>query len=185
MASTFGVKIKTYHCDGVIMASKAYKSAVETAGQTITFSSINAHHQDGIAERQIQTVQNRAHAMLFNAMFQWPEAITTEFWPFALKMAVDIHNVTPLYCGLTPDEIFSSQKGKQDHFKFFHTFGCPVFVLDPKLQKGQCIPKCKPSARQAVYLGLHPDYSQTVPDALNLSSGLCSAQFHSIYDICS
>ncbi len=68
--------------------------------------------------------------MLLHAMRSWPEIITKDLWPFALKLAVDIHISTPGPSGLSPDEIFSGQKSTKNRLTDFHTFGCPVFVLD-------------------------------------------------------
>jgi hypothetical protein len=75
-----------------------------------------------------------------------------------------------------------SSAGTFANHRDFHTFGCPVFVLDPSLQQGQKIPKWKPRARQAIYLGHSPRHAQTVPIVLNLNTGLCSPQYHVVYD---
>ena len=94
----------------------------------------------------------------------------------------DIHNATPGPSGLSSEEIFSRQKARPDRLLNFHTFGCPVFVLDPTLQKGQKIPKWHPRSRQAIYLGHSPRHAQTVPLVLNLNTGLCSPQYHIVFD---
>jgi hypothetical protein len=79
--------------------------------------------------------------MLLHAMRLWPDIITEDLWPFALKLAVDIHNSTPGPSGLSPDEIFSGQKSTKNRLADFHTFGCPVFVLEASLQDGHKLPK--------------------------------------------
>jgi hypothetical protein len=63
--------------------------------QTITLTGVNQHNQNGIAERNIRIICDRARAMLFHAIEKWPDAITVCLWPFALRMAADIHNATP------------------------------------------------------------------------------------------
>jgi hypothetical protein len=143
-ANTQGVKIKAYRADNGIMAKKEYMHSIEINQQTITLSGVNNHSQNGIAERNIRTVSDRARSMLLHAIEKWPGAITLELWPFALKMAVDIHNATPGKSGLSPEEIFTKQKARQDRLVDFHPFGCPVFVLDPKLQQGHKLPKWQP-----------------------------------------
>jgi len=85
-------------------------------------------------------------------MEHWPDVVTIDLWPFALRMAADMHNATPGPSGLSPEEIFTRQKGRPDQLLDFHTFGCPVFVLDPSLQQGHKIPKWQPRSCQAVYL---------------------------------
>jgi hypothetical protein len=181
-ANTQGVKIKAYRADNGIMAKKEYMHSIEINQQTITLSGVNNHSQNGIAERNIRTVSDRARSMLLHAIEKWPEAITLELWPFALKMAVDIHNATPGKSGLSPEEIFTKQKARQDRLVDFHPFGCPVFVLDPKLQQGHKLPKWQPRARQAIYLGHSPKHAQTVPIVLNPRTGLCSPQYHVVFD---
>jgi hypothetical protein len=125
------------------MACKEYTYDIEINKQTITYCGVNAHAQNGIAERSIRTLCDRARTIFIHALEKWPEAIGLDLWPYALKMAADIHNATPGPSGLSPEEIFSRQKARPDCLLDFHTFGCPVFVLDPTLQKGQKIPKCK------------------------------------------
>jgi len=130
----------------------------------------------------IGTITRRARTMLLHAMRLWPEIITEDLWPFALKLAVDIHNSTPGLSGLSPDEIFSGQKSTKNRLADFHTFGCPVFVLEASLQDGHKLPKWKPRSRLAVYLGLSPNHATSVPLVLNTSTGLVSPQYHLVFD---
>jgi hypothetical protein len=109
LAATHGVKIKAYRADNGIMACQEYIHNVTLSQQTISYCGVNAHGQNGIAERSIRTVCDRARTMLLHAMDQWPDAISIELWPFALKMAADIHNATPGPSGLSPEEIFTAQ----------------------------------------------------------------------------
>jgi hypothetical protein len=120
--------------------------------------------------------------MLLHAIHHWPDAISEELWPFALKLAVDVHNSTPGVSGLSPDEIFSGRKSTKPRFPDLHPFGCPVFVLEASLQDGHCIPKWKPRSRMAIYLGNSPDHASTVPLVLNPTTGLVSPQYHLVFD---
>jgi hypothetical protein len=97
-------------------------------------------------------------------------------------MAVNVHNATPGPSGLSPEEIFSKQKSCQDQLVDFHTFGCPVFILEPRLQQGLRIPKWQPRSHQAIYLGHSPCHTQTVPIDLNQKTMLCSPQYHVVFD---
>jgi hypothetical protein len=182
LASTYGIKIKAYRGDNGIMAKKDYIQHVEQNQQTITLAGVNNHSQNGIAERSIRTICDRARTMLLHAMEHWPDVIGLDLWPFALKLAVDVHNATPGPSGLSPEEIFSKQKARPDRLLDFHTFGCPVYVLDPRLQQGNKIPKWQPRSRQACYLGHSPRHAQTVPVVLNIRTGLCSPQYHVVFD---
>ncbi len=82
----------------------------------------------------------------------------------------------------SPDEIFSGQKSTKNRLADFHTFGCPVFVLEASLQDGHKLPKWKPRSRLAVYLGLSPNHATSVPLVLNTSTGLVSPQYHLVFD---
>jgi hypothetical protein len=102
--------------------------------------------------------------MLFHAISQWSQEVIIDLRPFALKLAVDIHNATPGPSRLSPEEIFSRQKARPDHLIDFHTFGHrSVFVLEPRLQQGLRIPKWQCRSPQAIYLGHSNGHAQTVP----------------------
>jgi hypothetical protein len=119
--------------------------------------------------------------MLIHAMICWPDIITENLWPFALRPSVDTHNATPNAAGLTPEEIFSNSKSTP-RLHTFHLFGCPIFVLEPSLCQGHKIPKWKPRSRVGVYLGMSPEHASTVPLVLSTTIGLVSPQFHVIFD---
>jgi hypothetical protein len=144
LAASHGVKIKAYSGDNGIMAKRDFLQHVEENQQTITLAGVNNHSQNGIAERGIRTICDRARTMLLHAMEHWPDVVGLDLWPFALKLAVDVHNATPGPSGLSPEEIFSKHKSRPDRLLDFHTFGCPVYVLDPRLQQGNKIPKWQP-----------------------------------------
>jgi hypothetical protein len=63
-----------------------------------------------------------------------------------------------------------------------HVWGCPVYVLDPKLQDGKEIPKWKMRARHSFYLGQSPSHSSSVGLVLSLKTGHVSPQWHSVFD---
>jgi len=182
LAASNGIKVKAYRADNGIMACQEYVNHVKINQQNITYCGVNAHEQNGIAERGIRTLCDRVRTMLIHAMEHWPDVVTLDLWPFALHMATDIHNATPGPSGLSPEEIFTQQKSCPDRLLDFHTFGCPVFVLEPSLQQGHKIPKWQPRARQAIYLGHSPRHAQTVPIVLNINTGLCSPQYHVVFD---
>eukprot|EP00957_Ditylum_brightwellii_P125563 9571122-Ditylum_brightwellii.AAC.1 len=62
----------------------------------------------------------------------------------------------------------------------YHTWGCPIFVLDIKLQSGQGIgpPKWDPRAQTGVFLGHSPVHAVNVALVLNLQTGHVSPQYH-------
>ena len=61
-------------------------------------------------------------------------------------------------------------------------FGSPCFVLDPKLQDGNSLPKWKRRARQGQYLGISKEHASNVANILNITTGSISPQFHVVHD---
>jgi hypothetical protein len=124
-------RIKHYHCDNGIFASKKFRAAVKDATQTMMFCAVNAHHQNGVAERRIQGLTDQARAMLVNACHKNPFA-TNNLWPFALRHAYEIQRTIPKRPNTkSPLEIFADVDVRPKR-KHFHPFGCPVYVLEPQ-----------------------------------------------------
>jgi hypothetical protein len=180
-ASSFNRPIKKYHADNGIFATKLFRDSCTKNHQQITFCGVDAHHQNGIAEWYIRTITEQARTMLVHVMIHWPEIIKESFWPYAIQLAVDIHNSTPTPSGLTPMELFSGVKG-HNNLQHFHTFGCPIFVLEPSLHQNHKIPRWKPRSRVGVYLGHSSSHASSVPLVYSTTTGLVSPQFHVIFD---
>ena len=64
-----------------------------------------------------------------------------------------------------------------------HVWGCPTYVLEPKLQKpGVKIPKWDLRSRRGVNMGFSKMHSTQVGLVLNLLTGSISSQFHVVFD---
>jgi transposase InsO family protein len=83
-AATHNIKIIHYHADNGRFADKAFHQDLKNNNQTITFSGVNAHWQNGVAENRIGDLTENAWAMLLFAQRRWPDAITANLWPYAL-----------------------------------------------------------------------------------------------------
>ena len=184
MAKTFGQTIRSYRADNVPFGSDDFRNEIERCNQTIDFSGVGAHHQNGVAERAIQTVTTWARTMLLHSIIMWPDQADLALWPFALEHAVYLWNNIPrMDSKLAPIEVFSGQKlPSYDHLQRLHVWGCPIYVLDPKLQDGKKIPKWHPRSRRGQFLGFSREHSSTVGLALNIATGHVSPQFHVVYD---
>ncbi|KAI2501071.1 hypothetical protein MHU86_13425 [Fragilaria crotonensis] len=148
-ASKFKVQVKSYQADNGRFAENKFMAAVKEAGQTITFCGVNAHFQNAVAERRIRTLQDQARTMLIHAQHRWPKAIDAHLWPYALRVANEIHNSTPTIGRVdhkSPFELFARSE-VTPNLNHFQPFGCPVFVLDNKMQSGQKLPKWEVRAR--------------------------------------
>jgi hypothetical protein len=86
-AKAHGVTIKHYHCDNGRFADNAYLDHVTKSGQTISYCGVNAHFQNGIAEKRIRDLQERARKQLLHAKAHWPSAIELNLWSYAIRNA--------------------------------------------------------------------------------------------------
>ena len=73
-------------------------------------------------------------------------------------------------------------KNVKGHFKYFHPFGCPVYVLDENLQSGKKLPTWNSRARVGIYLGQSREHASNVSYVLNTRTDHISPQYHVIYD---
>ena len=65
----------------------------------------------------------------------WQEYITTMLWQFALVASADrINNIHVDMNYKTPEMKFSDTIGTNTRLSNFHTFGCPVYILDAQIQ---------------------------------------------------
>ena len=136
-AREVGVKITRYHADNGIFASSEFKADCELKEQKLTFSASNSHHQNGVAERYIGTISRMARAMLIHQALLWPRRHNVNLWPMAMDYAVWLWNNLPMDDGISPEEKWTGTKfPNYDHLRRAHVFGCPCYVLNPKLVEG-------------------------------------------------
>ena len=86
------VKVMHYHADNGRFAETKFLAAVAAKGQTISFCGVNAHFQNGRAERRIRTLQDLARTAILHAKSKWPMAITSNLWPYAIRSVNDSVN---------------------------------------------------------------------------------------------
>ena len=77
------VSVKHYWADNGRFAEKLFRDEVANCNQKITNCGVNAHHQNGVIERNIQTLTQGARTSLLHAKRYWPEMIGTLLWPYA------------------------------------------------------------------------------------------------------
>ena len=125
--------------------SKAFLDDSARRGQTMTYSGVGAHTQNEVAQRGIPTVVRSARTMMLCQALLCPEHFDMRLWPFALYRAAYLWNVLPYGVhGLTPEEICTETKMHNKMLRSEKTWGCPVYVLEPKLQDGKKLPKWSP-----------------------------------------
>jgi hypothetical protein len=122
--------------------------------------------------------------MLLHMSLHWPEQADLELWPFALKHAAYVWNHLPRDdTRLDPQELYTgSLFFSYIHLARLHTFGCPVYVLHPRLQDGQKVPKWQPRARRGQFLCYSTEHSSSIGLILNTNTGKISPQYHVVHD---
>ena len=178
-----GVRIRHYHADNGRFAEQMWMEHCRTHGQTYSFCGVNAHHQNGVAERRIRELQERARTSLIHAARRWPDAINAHLWPYAIRTACETFNHTPSQGESSPIEKFS-QIPVDVRLRNFHHFGCPAYVLDSDLQSGKRMTRHKwgDRSRVGINLGPSPNHAPSVSLILNLQTGFVSPQFHVKFD---
>jgi transposase InsO family protein len=183
-AGDAGFTVKGYHTDNGIFASTEFREHCSTLKQSLSFSGAHAHHQNGIAERSIGTISSCARANIIHLMLCWPDRANINLWAFAMNYAIWVYNRLPssMLGGLSPNEVWSGNRSSHEELRRAHVFGCPVYVLDPKLADGDKVPKWNHRARMGMFLGFSHEHSSLVPLVLNLRTGHVSPQYHVIFD---
>jgi hypothetical protein len=120
---------------------------------------------------------------MYHSHLHWPQAFSVDLWPYALDYSVWIHNHIPRrQHGFAPIELFCSLTHNCANLQCLKVWGCPTYVLNPRLQDGVKIPKWEPQARQGQFLGFSPDHSSLVGLIRNLNTKFISPQFHIVLD---
>ena len=180
----FGIRVQAYRADNHPFGKPTFVRDCDIQNQTLTFSGVGAHFQNGVAERALQTNTNWARAMMMHQLIHWPEQFNPELWPFALEHATHIWNSTPKQGSpFAPWELLTkTRRMGPSPLENARVWGCAVYVLDPKLQDGKKLPKWTMRSRQGVYLGISPVHASTVGRILNITTGAVTPQYHVMYD---
>ena len=113
-----------------------------------------------------------------HATHRLQDAIKPHLWPYTLKMANDIINITPRSRnGLVPMKTFLQGLIRCNKLDNLHPFGCPVYILDTRLQQMK-IYKWQQRSRVGVYLGQSGNHTRTVHLVLSIKTWLVSLKYH-------
>jgi len=129
---------------------------VQEQMQTISYIVVNAHFQNGIAEKRIHDLKDSARRMLLHAKARWSEAVSINLWPYALRNANN-----KLY--MIPDNVDGTSKFERFvrsdvsmQLKTHYTLFCPIYALNNSLQAGNKISMWLPRSRLGINLGISP-----------------------------
>ncbi len=99
--------------NGIIFNTELFVEACMNKYQTQSFSGVGAHHQNGLAERSIQTIMYVAPSFPVYVSLHRSEywADNLSLWGIDVKHAVLHHSFNPNHLsGLTPLELFTKTK---------------------------------------------------------------------------
>ena len=184
MARDVGVTIEEYHTDNGIYSCQAYVKELADNDQHIRYSGVGAKWQAGAAEGAIRIVVTKARTLMIHAALHWPEEEDETLWPLALSHAAHLYNHTPNeVSGIAPIEVFTSTLSDHQALRNAHTWGSPVYVLEPRLTAvGGKIPKWQPRSRRGQYVGISPQHAENIALVRNLKTGYLSPQYHVVFD---
>ena len=108
-----GVIVQSYLSDnGKAFTNKEHVAESAAFKQVSHFAGVGAHHHNGVAERNIQTIMSMARTMMLHAAIRWCDTADTTLWPMAVDHAVYIHNHLPnRKNGLAPLDISQALNG--------------------------------------------------------------------------
>ena len=177
------VNILHYHADNGIFSENKFMNDVRKSKQSISFCSVNAHHQNGRAEKRIRDLREVSRTQLLHAQLRWPEEVSTHLWPYALRYANYLRNRIPdKKDGSSPLERFSSAT-VSSNLTDFHTFGCPAYTLNARLATGAgTIPPWDSMSQLGLNLGPSPRHARNCHLILNINTGTVSPQYHVSFD---
>lgn len=95
MSQTQGINILHYHSDNGIFISNKWRQSCEDKQQGLSFSGVNTHHQNGIAENRIRLLQELTRSSINHSRHEWQHAISYNLWPYTMRMACEVLNNTP------------------------------------------------------------------------------------------
>ena len=67
---SMGVSVRAYHADNGIFRANKWVESCTKSNQRLTFAGVNAHHQNGVAERRIRELQELARTMMIHALIK-------------------------------------------------------------------------------------------------------------------
>jgi hypothetical protein len=90
-----GVVVQDYLVDSRALKANKFMSHIHETHQLLRVCGSNAHHQNGVAERAVQSISNMARAMILHASMHWKDGIDASLWTMAFTYATHIYNSTP------------------------------------------------------------------------------------------
>jgi hypothetical protein len=181
-AACYQVKIKKIRAENGVYSSGPFQVSCAEHQQNLSFCAVGGHWQNGVAKCFIGVITQMARTIPLHAVTQWPSVLSEEFWPYAIRHACTFHNssINP-DTNKSPHQMFTGSPAPW-RMKDFCVFGCPVFVLDKRLQDGDSLPKWKSRCWTGVYVGQSLHHAGNVPLIYNPAMTHVTPQYHLTFD---
>ena len=168
-----------------VFTAKEFREACAEENQTQSFSGVGAQHQNARAEHSIQTIMYMARTFMLHTALHWSKygVDNLSLWLIAVKHAAWLYNRLPnRVTGISPLEMLTNERSDHRDLLRAHVWGCPTFVLNPKLQDGKKIPKWNKLSRIVQFLGYSDEHSSLIANIRHLKTGHVSPQYHYVFD---
>ena len=106
-------------------------------GPGITYYGVNAHFQNGPAEKAIRYLQTISQHMILHAKGRWTKSINLSLWTYVFRIAIHLHKNVPNAADASSRlEAFLriDVSPKSSHY---HNFGCSAFTLITEADQGE------------------------------------------------
>lgn len=142
MENLTGERVRVIRTDGAAeYNSHGYKQWLEKKGIVKETSAPYCQSQNGLAERNIQTLNNMATCLLIQA------GLPPSFWAYAVTYAARLRNSLPTKVSNTTP--YEQMFKKKPDLSMLHTFGCEAWAHIPKQHRGKFTAK----AHRCIFLG--------------------------------
>jgi hypothetical protein len=108
-----------------------------------------------------------AKSMILHSSMHWKDVVVT--------CTVHVYNNTTKY-GVIPVDVFTGSTVPRHRLMDVHIWGCPLYVMDPKIQEGQTLPI------RGNFLVLSQKHASEVPVVVNIGTGAITNHFHVVLD---
>ena len=162
--------------------SNDFVSHILEHNQKLSYCRVNTHHKSGAAEGAIRTVSEDDRAHLLHASMHWKDGVSSELRPMDVDYDVYLYNHLQNTKVIAPSNLFTRVTSPRHKLKDCHVWRAPVYVLDPKLQARQKLPRWQPHSRIGMFVGFRKTHSSSMPSILNIRTLHISPQFHVVFD---
>ncbi len=166
--------------DNLIFSAVDYVSQIVKHNQQIHHTSVGAKHQNDVAKCGIgQHYYGLYH--LFTCCQLLADVADCSLWPMAVDYAIWLFkHISNATSSVAPNELIPFLPLMT--FQHSHVWGCPTYILDPTLSDGQKIPKWQPHSCCAIFVGLAPCHTHTLPLILTCMTLANLPKYHIIFD---